>query len=174
MNKPNFSQIIILLILTGAGILLPYLANSLNVNEILILMHIPVILAGFLLPMSWAVSCAVILPIANTLIFGIPTALTDLPLMVCELFAYAAFANFFYEMLEYGILKALLLTMLCGRVVLFCSASIYGAVDSGSFNSISYIVETFTVSWPGMILQIAAIPTIMSIAKKVRLRFHRL
>ena len=165
MEKP-FGKLLAAAVLFFAGLLLPYVSGMLGWERMLLLMQIPVLLAGFLLPMNWAVCCAVAIPVANTVVWGVPTAFGELPLVLCEMIAYAAFANFYYTMVNWKVYPSLFMTMLSGRAVLFCAASIYGAVSGGAVRAVPYLAAAVSAGWPGMLLQAVAVPAVLALVKR--------
>ena len=114
--------------------------------------------AGLLLPVSWAAACAVLIPAAQTAVFGVPFLTTDLPLLVCQMIALAVCVNFFGEMLGWNVWGALLAAEAAGLLVLFCAASIFGAVSDGLIRPGPYLWQTLKAGWPGMLLSVILVP----------------
>lgn len=146
--------------LIGAGVLLPAVTNYFGVEQMLLAMYVPLLVAGFLLPVKWSVFIAVLVPVLNSILFGIPPMLPSLPLVVCETIAFAAFANLLYEGSGWNIYPALLATLGIGIVVLFCAAAILGAVTEGFIGS-AYTIEMLRNGWPGLVLQVAVVPPLV-------------
>lgn len=131
-----------------------------------------VLLAGYLLPMNWAVGCAVLAPSLCTCLLGFPEPVVSLPLTACQMIALAAFANFFYTMLKMNIYAVLLSSEAAGYVLLFCAASIYGAVSPQVIRPLEWVRQTLVTTWPGILLQAAAVPPIVLLTKRIQHRFH--
>jgi len=161
--ESRFKNILKSLILIALGILFPAVTGHFGLESILLTMHIPILLAGFLLPINYSVFCGMATPILCTIFLGEPSVFPILPLIICETIALTSFANIFYVALHWKIYPALILTMLLGILVLFSAASILSWVVDG-FSAVSYTSNSFVVGLPGFVLQILIIPIILKIA----------
>lgn len=155
-------------LLVGLGVLQAILRNRGLSSSVYLPMQIPVALAGFLLPMNWAVGCAVAVPILNSALFDIPFLTLDLPLWACQMIALAAFANFYYSMLGKNIYVSLLCAEMLSFVVFFCAASIYCAVGFGEVRALTYFRKAIATGWPGILIQIVIVPPLVLLIKKMK------
>lgn len=149
-------HLLIAAVLCGSSLGLTWLASQFGWTEYLLPYQLPVLFAGFLLPMSWAVGCAVAAPILGTIFLGFPEGMVMLPLVACQMLALAAFANFLYLMLDSHPFTVYALSVAFSYVILFCAASIYGAVSPGSVQPLSYVRNTIMQGWPSLILDMIA------------------
>lgn len=163
--KTHSKKLICSAALVAGGVLLPGLLHIWGLEKHLLIMQFPILLAGFLLPMIWAVSCSAIIPVLCMICWGSPFFLPDLPLILCEMIAYAALANLLYISFRQKVLPSLLLTMLLGRLVMFCAASIYSWLTD-SFNAYAYTYSSILTGWPGMLLQVALVPLVVKVVEK--------
>ena len=161
----NTKNILYLAVFTALGLFLTYISGLFQLESRLLTMQIPVLLAGFTLSMNWAVACGMLIPVLGCVFLGTPELLPALPIIICEMVAYAASANMFYNIIGWKIIPSLLITMLIGRVVMFCAASILSQVMD-SFNAFSYASEVITNGWPGLILQVIIIAVYQKIGPK--------
>lgn len=126
-----------------------------------------VVVAAFLLPMNWGVGCAVVFPVLSMLAFDVPEPVVDLPLVVIQMIALAAFINFFYSMLAMNPFATILCSVAAGLVLLFCAASIYGAVSRHAVMPLEYIRGAVTRTWPGILLQVILGPCVVFLVRFV-------
>lgn len=151
-------------LLTGLSVLMPMLLPSVPWAW-----EIEVALAGMLLPMNWAVGCAVAIPVSSAIAWGVPYLTTDLPLLVCQMIALAAFVNFFYGMVGWNMYGALAAAMALSLVMLFCAASVFGAVG-GPVRALAYVRQTVTAGWPRMLLELAIVPPAVWLVRRMQER----
>lgn len=154
------------------GLVMPFLTMQVpEIGSMLLPMHIPAIISGFVCGWPVAMAVGAITPMLRYLIFHMPGLLTALA-MAFELAAYGAFSAVFYKFFPKRIpfiYVSLLLAMAAGRAV-------WGVV--------SYFIYTFSGSmftWeifaagavlnaiPGIILQIVLVPILVVALKKAKL-----
>lgn len=160
--KTVTKNLIITLILCGMGVILPFISGMFGLEQVLLTMQIPILIAGFVLPMNWAVTCAILTPVLNGIILGTPTIYPVLPIMLCQLIALAASCNMLRGMTAMKIYPILLFSILLGWVLFFCAASIISWILD-DVNAFSYTREVLSLGWPGIILQIAVVPPIVKL-----------
>lgn len=158
-------------VLCASALLLTWLGTLGGWNETIRPYQLPVLLAGYLLPMNWAVACAVAVPVLGATVFGFPSALVMLPLVACQMIALAAFTNFLYTMLDMRPFSVFMLGTAFSFVILFCAAAIYGAVSHHAVSPLPYVRYTALATWPGLILQLAGVGVIQ-ISQLARKSFH--
>jgi predicted membrane protein len=156
------------------ALLLPFLtAQNYVLGQMLLPMHIPVLLCGFICGPSWGLAVGLIAPLLRFLLLGappMPTALT----MAFELAAYGLLAGIFYRMLpkKAGFLfVALILAMMGGRVV--WGAATYAVYEVGfaesAFTWKAFAGGAVLTAWPGILIQIALIPTLMIALRRTKI-----
>ncbi len=104
------------------GLILPYVcAHGLGLaGTVLLPMHIPVLLCGFLCGPFHGGICGLILPLLNSVLTGMPTMFPMVLIMTAELFTYGTVAGTLYfktplSKHKWGIYIALPCAMLSGR-----------------------------------------------------------
>ena len=162
-NRMGLRNVATALLICALGAVAPLLAPGVRS-----VWEVAVALGGLLLPLSWAVGSAVVIPALSTLFYGTPYLTTDLPLLVCQMIALAALANFFYDMVGWNVYGALLSAMGLSLVVLFCAASIFGAVSGGLVRALPYVRATLTAGWPRILLEIVLVPPAVLIVRRVQ------
>lgn len=149
------------------GLILPFLTGQIpSIGSMLLPMHIPVLLCGFLLGAPYGLLVGIITPLLRSMIFGMPPILTSIT-MAFELATYGFISGYLYNKLSksiFNIYISLLGAMLIGRVVWgVVSTLIYGMEN---FGFMAFIAGGFTNAIPGMILQIVLIPILVNILDK--------
>lgn len=163
-------------VLLAAALLLPFLTgNNRELGNMLCLMHIPVLLCGFVCGPVWGGVVGFCAPLLRHLIVGMPPLLTALP-MAFELCAYAVFAGLLYRLLPKKLpftYVSLVGAMLLGRVVWGVAKYLVllsGLNKSGAvFGLGAFWAEGFVTALAGMALQIVLIPLIVTALDKAKL-----
>ena len=155
------------------GIVLPFLtANNMMLGNMLSLMHIPVLLCGFVCGWSYGLLIGFITPLLRSVLIGAPPMMPVAIMMAFELAAYGALAGLLYKALPKtipGLYAALILSMLIGRAVWgltgFALYSLaqdsYARVIPVPFSLKYFWNAAFLTPWPGIALQIGLIPPIL-------------
>ena len=150
------------------GILLPQMFHFLpvpDVGKVRLPMHIPAILAGYLLGSRSGMIVGFLSPVISCMLFQMPPVLT-MPIMAVEIMCYGAAAGIVGKKIK-SVYLGLIVTMICGRiasglmyVIMINLLGIAGLNMQMFFLSISAGV-------PGMILQLVLIPPMVKLLRKV-------
>lgn len=159
--------------LTALSIILPqifHLTGIPQVGAVFLPMHIPVLLAGFILGPVYGSVIGAITPVISFLITNMPTA-ERLPFMVAELIFYGLSSGLFYHKLgfkskKFGTVITLCISMVIGRVV--CAALLFVMSELFKINCPSpALVITATVTGIyGIVLQLVTVPPIVYALKR--------
>ncbi|UCG62512.1 MAG: ECF transporter S component [Candidatus Zixiibacteriota bacterium] len=132
-------------------------------------MHIPVLLAGFLLGPVGGLVVGLLAPGISFLLTGMPPTYA-VPLMTLELSIYGLIAGMTYGKLKLNIYISLLIAMVLGRLMFAL-----GLLVLGMFMKLPYTAAAFFSSSgavvagiPGIIVQIVLIPVIVAALKRPR------
>lgn len=157
--------------LLALGILLPYTsAHGLGIpGTVLLPMHFPVLLCGFLCGPAYGGACGALLPLMNCLITGMPAPFPMLPIMLCELTVYGLASGLLLcktalGRKRFGVYAALPIAMTCGRAA-YASVFYILLLTVGEFRALSVTTAVVT-GLPGMILQLFIIPPILLATRK--------
>lgn len=152
---------------------LPFLSCQIpEIGSMLCLMHIPVLLSGYLCGATWGFAVGLIAPLLRFALFSMPPIFPTGFAMCFELGIYGLVAGFLYEKLppkNLNIYFSLIIAMLCGRVVwglVMLALSLGGVVE---FSWLAFILASFVNALPGIILHIILIPVIVMALKKAKL-----
>lgn len=160
------------------ALLLPFLTAQIKpFGSALCPMHLPIILCGFICGPSWGAVVGATAPLLRSVVFSAPVMMPDAVAMAFELAAYAFIAGTLYRRLEKNLFLfyvELITAMVCGRLV--WGAVVFFLIFIGEAQGeIAFSViwsRTVLQSIPGIILQLVAIPPIVSVMRKNRLMLN--
>lgn len=159
--------------LMAAGLLLPFaFAHGLGIQgTVLLPMHIPVLLAGFLCGPLYGALCGLLIPAMNTLLTGMPAAFPMLPIMTAELTVYGLAGGLLFWKTplgrkKFGVLPTLAAAMLCGRVAYWAMFEALAAAF-GELKALP-VLAAVTTGLPGIVIQILLIPAIVGVLRRFR------
>lgn len=154
------------------GIVLPFLTAQIpSVGSMLLPMHIPVLICGFVCGGPYGLLVGAIVPLLRSVMFGMPPMMVAIP-MAFELAVYGLVTGLLYNKLKKNIVNiyvSLLAAMLCGRIVWGVVKLVMAGMGSNSFGMAMFISGAFTTAIPGIILQIVLIPIIIMALRKANL-----
>ncbi len=160
-------------LLLALAFVLPFLTGQVpQIGSMLSPMHIPAILAGFLLPFPWAAGVAFVMPLLRSLIFTIPPMLPMALTMAFELLTYALLVALIapkHAKNWAGILLTMLIAMVGGRIV-YAIANFFILNAMGMPFSLPTVFKALTIGGlPGIILHLVIIPPIVLALRRARI-----
>lgn len=168
-NKLKIKKIILSGVFIAIGILLPFLTGQIpTIGRMLLPMHIPVMLAGYICGLPYGIIVGIITPLLRSVLFSMPPMLSALA-MAAELGAYGGFTALFYKLLpkkNINIFISLIGAMLCGRAVWGAATALIMAWGQSGFTFAAFISGAFLTAAPGIVLQLILIPAIIITLKK--------
>ncbi len=175
MNKTAIQKLAAAAMLFALGLLLPFVTGQIpEIGNMLLPMHIPVLLCGFVCGWKYGFAVGALLPIIRSFLFGMPPLYPSAVTMAFELAAYGFFTGFIYLILRKKNLTAvyisLITSMIAGRVVKgIANAVCYGIINKG-YTFVMFISGAFLEAVPGIIIQLILIPAILLAIKKTSLK----
>lgn len=161
-------SIILTSMFISIGLLFPYImGHAAGIpGTVLLPMHIPVLLCGYICGSRWGLAAGVLTPVLSSLLTGMPPFFPVLPMMVGELGLYGWFSGFSFRKLKWPVLLSLPVTMILGRIV---SGIIFAAVTlPESPAAVAASVWTSLVTGvPGIIIQLILIPVLVTAVDKL-------
>ena len=138
---------------------------------ILLPMHIPVLLCGLICGWAFGLLAGIAGPLVSSLITGMPPPFI-LPSMMVELGAYGLIAGLMMSLIKTKKIYAdlyvsLIIAMLAGRIV--AGLSMAFIFSQGEFSMAAWTTAYFITSFPGMLIQLAVLPSIVFALEKARL-----
>lgn len=158
-------------LMLALALILPFITGNLpRVGNLLLPMHLPVLLCGFLCGWGWGLLTGAAAPLLRSLLFGAPPPIPTALCMAFELATYGAAAGLCYRRLRGkpgGLLLSLAAAMLAGRVVWgLASVPVYALLTEKSFTLAAFWTGGFVNAWPGMLLQLLLVPTLVPALEK--------
>lgn len=154
------------------GLLMPFLTGQIpEIGRSLLPMHIPVLIAGFVLGGPYGLIVGLITPILRSLWLGMPPMFPTAIAMGFELAAYGFFAGLFYRLLPkktISVYIALIFAMVLGRIVWGAVSWILYGFGETAFSWQFFIGGAYLNAIPGIIVQIILIPILIIALKRAR------
>lgn len=156
------------------GIILPFFTGQVQqIGNMLLPMHFPVFLCGMICGAPYGLAIGFILPIFRSFLFGMPMMYPMAIAMAFELAVYGVVAGWIYGRAERKntlvVYQALLLAMVCGRVVWGMVEILLLGIGGNGFTWQMFLAGALVNAIPGILLQLVLIPAIMAVVvhKKV-------
>jgi thiamine transporter ThiT len=163
---------IITAVCIGLCVVLPMLFHSIpNGGTLFSPMHIPVLLSGLICGWPFGLLCGLAGPLLSSLITGMPP-MAYLPSMMIELAVYGLVCGLMINLIRTKKLYAdlyisLVVALIAGRIVAGIARALIFA--PGSYSMAAWATGYFVATWPGMVIQLALIPTIVFTLMKAKL-----
>lgn len=169
--KNSIKKLVLSGLFLALGLLLPFLTGQIpRIGNMLLPMHIPVLLCGFICGWKYGLIVGFIVPLLRSVLFGMPPMFPIAISMAFELAAYGLISGFLYENLlkkKSSILISLILAMIGGRIIWgIVSYFLYG-ISGSQFSIELFTAGAFLNAIPGIILQIILIPIIVSVVERL-------
>ena len=159
--------------LLAIGIVLPLALHATGipqVGQIFLPMHIPVLIAGFILGPFYGGIIGILCPILGTITMGMP-AIDRMPFMIVELCVYGLISGLLVRKFKpaskkWGFLVCLIITQICGRLAYALSLVFALGVLNIAWASPILAWAAVVKGIPGIIIQIVIIPIILAVLNK--------
>ena len=173
MSRHPLRQLVYSALFLAIGIVLPiFTGNIPNIGASLLPMHIPVLLCGFICGGGWGALVGGVLPFLRFFLFGVPLTPIEAAAMAAELLTYGLVSGLIYGKARSkgigSVYFALIVAMLAGRIVWGVASSLLFLSFGGVFALGTFFTAAFVTALPGIILQLAIIPAIVSAAQVFR------
>ena len=173
MNKSYVKNLIVSALFLSLGIVLPFFTGQIKeIGDSLLPMHIPVMLCGLICGAHYGFAVGLILPILRSIIVAMPPLYPNAVWMSAELATYGFVIGFLYFSRNKNglcwIFCCLVTSMICGRVVWGVAKTFLLGMTGKAFTFQAFVAGGFTDAIPGIILQLALIPSIMKIKDVIR------
>lgn len=169
-KKISTKKLVLSASLMALGMILPMLTMQIpTIGNMLLPMHIPVLLCGFICGAPYGALIGFALPIVRSIVFGAPIMMPNALAMSFELLCYGFFSGFFYGLLKKRngqIYISLILTMFIGRAVWGCVTYILYYILGSRLTWKLFFVQAYVNSILGIIIQLTIIPCIVKATKR--------
>ena len=139
-------------------------------------MHIPVLLCGFICGWPWGLAVGFIAPPLRSALFGMPAMFPGAIAMAFELAVYGGMSGFLRTRLprtEASTWAVLLISMIAGRLVWGAVRFLLAGVTGSAFTWALFLSGAILNAIPGIILQLIIIPILVIAMEKAGLSLNR-
>lgn len=144
---------------------LPFLTGQIpEIGSMLLPMHIPVLLCGFLCGWKWGGAVGLTAPLLRSVTLGMPVLFPSALCMAFELATYGLVCGIMHKLLPkkaYYIYVSLVCSMIVGRIIWGAAMATCMGVKGGTFTFSAFIAGTVTNAIPGIIIQIVLVPILV-------------
>ncbi|MBQ6715624.1 MAG: ECF transporter S component [Clostridia bacterium] len=152
---------------------LPFLTGQVpEIGSMLLPMHLPVLIAGFVLGAPYAGLIGFVAPFLRFLFFGMPPLFPVGTAMAVEMCVYGVSAGFLYKVFPKKnafVYVSLVLSMILGRIAWGAAQYAFLMSDGSALTMDAFLAGAFVNAWPGIILQLVLVPAIVIALKKAKL-----
>jgi uncharacterized membrane protein len=152
------------------AVILPVAFHSLGVaGRVFLPMHIPVLMAGFLMGAPGGLLVGLLAPGLSNLLTGMPPVYA-VPLMSAELPVYGLVAGIAYRRLHLNIYLSLLVAMVFGRIMFGLSLLVLGRFIDLPYTAAAFFSAggAMLTGLPGIAIQIVLVPVIVAAVRRQR------
>lgn len=165
-RKKTIQNLTLTALFLALGMVLPFLTGQIpQIGSMMLPMHIPVLLCGFICGWQYGAVVGFILPLFRFAVFGMPPIFPTGIAMAFELAAYGGVSGFLYGRSRWKCIKAvyrcLLIAMISGRVVWGIARVLMVGVTGQAFTWQVFMAGAFINAIPGIIVQLILIPALM-------------
>lgn len=156
-------------LLLSCAVLLPVVFHYFNLGgQIFLPMHVPILVAGFVLPWKYGALTGFLAPVLSFLITSMPQMPGGV-IMMCELATYGMTASILYRKLNVNIYISLIVSMVSGRLVSIIGNWVLATLFLGrTFNLLMFSNALFIIALPGIIIQLIFVPVIVRLVDRGR------
>lgn len=175
MNKKFIQNLVSAAMLFALGLVLPFMTGQIpEIGNMLLPMHLPVLLCGFICGPKYGLAVGALLPIMRSLMFSMPPLYPSAVTMAFELAAYGFLTGFLYLIFKKknitSVYISLIAAMIAGRIIKgIANAICYGIINKG-YTFMMFISGAFLEAIPGIIIQFILIPAVLLATKKATLK----
>lgn len=169
----NVKKLAVTAILFAVGMVLPFFIGQIPaIGKMLLPMHIPVLLCGFIVGWQYGALIGFLLPIVRGLVFGMPPLYPNAVAMAFEMAAYGFVSGYLYSHARWQCTKMLYISlvtaMLAGRIVWAFAEVILLGIGGNIFTWKMFAAGAFLNAIPGIIVQLTLIPIIMVTLRRAK------
>lgn len=169
-NSSRILKTILAGMFLGIALALPFLTGQIpEVGQMLLPMHLPVMICGFICGPFYALVVGLIAPVLRFILFNNPPLVPKGIPMCFELATYGFVAGLLYRSLpkkKLYIWVSLVISMLAGRIVWAAAKMVLLGLGKAPFSFTIFITDGFVEAAPGIIAQLILVPLIVMAIKK--------
>ncbi len=170
-QKISIKNLTLAAMFMALGIILPFFTGQIpQIGSMLLPMHLPVLICGIVCGAPLGAAVGLITPVLRSVMFGMPPLFPTGIAMAVELLVYGFVIGLVYAKLNKSVLNtyiALICAMLVGRVAWGVAMVLISGASGASFTWQIFMAGAFINAIPGIILQLVAIPALISVLNKM-------
>lgn len=160
--KITTKELVLSGLLLASGIILPMVFHMFGMmGSIVLPMHIPVLLGGFLLPPTMALLLGIITPLISGLLTGMPVIFPMAVIMAAELGVYGIAASLCTRKLKLSLIPSLIISMVAGRIAAGLTVAVLVQLFGIKMSPVAYVTGAVVTGLPGIIIQLIFIPALV-------------
>ena len=164
-SNDKIKRMVLAALFLALAYVLPFLTGQIpEIGSALLPMHVPVLLAGFIVGWRWGAVVGAAAPLFRSLTLGMPPLFPTAVCMAAELAVYGAVSGLMHRILpkkKAFIYLSLIISMIAGRVVWGAVMFLCLSISGGAFTFAAFIAGALTNAIPGIIIQIIVIPILV-------------
>ncbi|MBR4026242.1 MAG: ECF transporter S component [Lachnospiraceae bacterium] len=169
----NTKKLTLSALLLAIGIILPFFTGQIpQIGNMLLPMHIPVLICGYICGGKYGGLIGFMLPLFRSVCFGRPLMMPTGIAMAFELATYGIIVGILYENFKktkIGLYISLISSMVIGRIVWGIVSYLLFQLMGNRFTWELFIAGVFLEAIPGLILQIIFVPAVVMRLQKTRI-----
>ncbi len=171
--KISIRKLVLSAMFLALCMVLPFLTGQVpEIGGMLLPMHLPVLIAGFVLGAPYAGLIGFVAPFLRFLLFGMPRVFPTGAAMAVEMCVYGLSAGIFYRVFPKRnafVYASLVLSMIVGRIAWGAAQYVFLMINGSALTMKAFLAGAFVNAWPGIILQLVFVPAIVIALKKAKL-----
>lgn len=172
MQNQSTKKLVFVSLCIAIGLLLPQIVRLLpiaNAGSVLLPMHIPVLICGYVAGEKYGLLTGLVLPPLAFFLTGMPPLFPVGVSMMLELATYGLLTGLLYRLTKGKIILPLIGAMIGGRIVYGIVNTILFGMSDIPFGMEAFIAGGFVTALPGIIIQLILIPPIVQALKNANL-----
>lgn len=164
-HQNQTTKLVYMGVLLALGLILPFFTGQVpKVGNMLLPMHLPVLVCGFICGGPAGLIVGFVLPVLRSFLFGMPKLVPVALAMSFELGCYGLVSGLLYKKLARKVIStyvSLVGAMICGRVVWGVASYMINKIIGNHFTWQLFVAGAFTNAIPGIIIQIIIVPILV-------------
>ena len=165
MTNNTIKRMVLAALFLALAYVLPFFTGQIpEIGSALLPMHLPVLLAGFIIGWRWGAVIGVAAPLFRSLTLGMPPLFPTAVCMAAELAVYGAVAGIMHRILpkkKAFVYVSLIVSMIAGRIIWGSVMFLCLSISGNAFTFAAFIAGAVTNAIPGIIIQIIVIPILV-------------
>lgn len=170
MKKFSVRNLVLSGLFIALGFVLPlFTAQIPSIGNMLLPMHLPVLLSGFVCGWPLGLLVGFFTPLLRSVVYGMPPMFPTATAMAFELATYGLITGLLYDLLpkkNSSIYISLISSMIGGRIIWGITTMFLLSLNNATLTWKMFITASLLNALPGIFLQIILIPIIITSFKK--------